>query len=185
MLMPDDLQIIQETWDAFLKEWPLDRLRRMRLDEYSAAGQSHTFTSWIESRLDQMGSIWGGSSFKFGIFSRKDKSPKASGPSDSYSEDYAWYTKYGRNPKEAFERVRLLVVQTAEAAQRGDFSAIDAIDLGTSYKWKIAFQYQDARNPGVIAAFKRKRLQSWLKGRVGTIPDESVQRQLELRGDDN
>ena len=40
----------------------------MTLDEYSKIGDKHTFTYWLESRLDQLGSIWGGSSFKFGIF---------------------------------------------------------------------------------------------------------------------
>lgn len=91
--MATDHQQIKDTWDAFLKEWPLERLRRMTLQEYSAAGQSDTFTAWIESRLDKLGSIWGGSSFKFGIYSRKDKTPKRGGRGDSYTQDYAWYTK--------------------------------------------------------------------------------------------
>ena len=71
-------QQLQETWDAFLREWPIERLRKMTLREYSAAGDGNTFTAWIESRLDQIGSIWGGSSFKFGIYSRRDKSAKVS-----------------------------------------------------------------------------------------------------------
>ena len=75
----DDIQEFQKTWDAFLKEWPLERLRTMTLQEYTAAGRDHTFTAWIERRLDKMGSIWGGSSFKFGIYSRKDKTPKTRG----------------------------------------------------------------------------------------------------------
>ena len=50
-------QQLQETWDAFLKEWPIDRLRRMTLREYSSAGDGSSFTAWIESRLDQMGSV--------------------------------------------------------------------------------------------------------------------------------
>lgn len=160
---------LQEVWDTFLKEWPLTRLRQMKLREYTAAGQDHTFTAWIERRLDKMGSIWGGSSFKFGIFSRKNKTPKPAGDAASYTEDYAWYTKYGASPEEAFAKVRSIVSQVAEAAARGDYASIDAADLGESYKWKIAFQYQDRMNPGVIAAFKPARLKAWLKGRIGTI----------------
>ena len=155
----------EATWDAFLKEWPLKRLREMELQEYSDAGDSHTFTAWIESRLDKLGSIWGGSAFKFGIYSRKDKTKKASTSTDSYSADYAWYTKYGDTPRKAFAKVKGLVVQVAEAAARGDYSAIDAIDLGDAYKWKIAFHYQDRANPGVVAVFKTKRLKAWLKGK--------------------
>jgi len=168
-----DQQPFQTVWDAFLAEWPLERLRVMTLPEYTAVGQSHTFTAWIESRLDKMGSIWGGSSFKFGIFSRKDKTPKTNTASDSYSQDYAWYTKYASTPEDAFAKVKSLVVQVAEAAARGDYAAIDAIDLGEAYKWKIAFHYQDRQNPGVLAAFKPKRLRAWLKGKIGNIPSQT------------
>jgi 5-methylcytosine-specific restriction protein B len=171
--MSNDLQQFQTVWDAFLEEWPRERLPTMTLPEYTATGQDHTFTIWIESRLDKMGSIWGGSAFKFGIFSRKDKTPKANNASDSYSQDYAWYTKYASTPEDAFAKVRSLVVQVAEAAARGDYAAIDAIDLGEAYKWKIAFHYQDRQNPGVVAVFKPKRLRAWLKGKVGHIPSQT------------
>lgn len=171
--MEKDLQQVQETWDAFLQEWPLERLRRMTIQEYTQAGRSDTFTVWIENRLDKLGSIWGGSSFKFGIYSRKDKSPKPNSTSDSYTRDYAWYSKYGSTPEEAFAQVKSLVVRVAEAAARGDYAAIDAVDLGEAYKWKIAFHYQDRRNPGVVAVFKPKRLQEWLRGRVGAVPQRT------------
>ena len=53
-------------WDEFLSVWPASRLATLTLDEYSKAGSKDSFTYWIESRLDEMGSIWGGSSFKLG-----------------------------------------------------------------------------------------------------------------------
>jgi 5-methylcytosine-specific restriction protein B len=171
--MENNMRQVEELWDAFLAEWPLERLRRMTLAEYSAAGESHTFTMWIESRLDKIGSIWGGSSFKFGIYSRKNKEPKQSGGGATYTRDYAWYTKYGSTPEEAFEKVKSLVVQVAEAAARGDYAAIDEIDLGDAYKWKIAFQYQNREHPGLIAVFKPNRLHAWLRGRVGSIPQRT------------
>jgi len=167
-----DNEKLEQTWAEFLAEWPIERLRNMTLDEYSRAGDTKTFTYWVESRLDKLGSIWGGSAFKFGIFSRRNRSPKASESGTSYSTDYAWYTKYGASPEEAFEKVRSLVVGVAGAAARADYRAIDAIDLGTAYKWKIAFHYQDRARPGVICVFLRKNLQKWLQGRVGSIPQE-------------
>jgi 5-methylcytosine-specific restriction endonuclease McrBC GTP-binding regulatory subunit McrB len=162
----------QETWDEFLKEWPIERLRTMRLEEYTAVGQSHTFTAWIEQRLDKLGSIWGGSSFKFGIFSRRDKSRKTNTNSESYSRDYAWYSKYGSSPAQAFAKVKALVVEVAEAAARGEYAAIDNIDLGNAYRWKIAFHYQNRSKPGVIAVFKKSRLADWLQAQGLTVPDE-------------
>jgi 5-methylcytosine-specific restriction protein B len=67
-----------ELWDEFLRVWPLARLATMTLDDYTQAGSKDSFTYWIESRLDELGSIWGGSSFKFGVFSRKDTDDKTS-----------------------------------------------------------------------------------------------------------
>ena len=171
--MATDLQELQNIWDAFLRQWPLSRLRGMTIQEYTSAGNTQTFTSWLESRLDKLGSIWGGSSFKFGIYSRRDKTPKGGGRGVSYTQEYAWYTKHGSTPEEAFSKVKSLVVQVAEAAARGDYAAINPVDLGEAYKWKIAYHYQDRNNAGVVAVFKPERLRSWLRGRVESIPHES------------
>lgn len=145
-----------DLYDEFLKKWPLDTVRGMRLEEYTQAkrrtgGTIDTFTYWLESKLEDYGSIWGGSAFKFGIFSRNDESEKTSKSGRSYSSNYAWYTKYGADEKSAFTRVRALVVAVIEAVRRNDLAAIDDIDLGDVYKWKIAFHYQnDIRKPVVI-----------------------------------
>ncbi len=184
--MEQNIQALEETWDAFLKEWPVDRLKSMSLPEYSTAGDDNTFTAWIESRLDKLGSIWGGSSFKFGIYSRKNKEPKQSGPGAAYSEDYGWYPKYGPTPEAAFAKVKTLVVEAAEAAARGDYALIDEIDLGAAYKWKIAYHYQDRNNPGIVPVFKPDRLEAWLKGRGVMVSSQisGMHRQImNLRGD--
>lgn len=55
-----------ELWDEFLSAWPISRIETMTIDEYTNVGSNDTFTYWIESKLDTLGSIWGGSSFKFG-----------------------------------------------------------------------------------------------------------------------
>lgn len=164
---------LEQTWAAFLKEWPLERVRRMTLPEYTAAGQDSSFSYWMDQRLDDLGSIWGGSAFKFGIYSRADKTPQEGKTGRSYSADYGWLTKYGATPEEAFEKVRSLVVEVAEAAARADYGAIDAIDLGPAYKWKIAFHYQSRESPGVIAVFKEERLEKWVAARMQNVPAET------------
>ena len=68
----------------------------MTLEEYTQiSGSQDTFCYWLEIKLQHMGNIAGGSAFKFGIFSRKAKSDKEDGGGASYSDDYAWYSKYG------------------------------------------------------------------------------------------
>lgn len=169
----DEIKDLQETWDSFLKEWPLERLRTMTLQEYTAAGRDHTFTAWIERRLDKMGSIWGGSAFKFGIYSRMDTTQRPNIAGRSYKNDYAWYSKYGSTPEEAFAKVKDIVVQVAEAAARGDYALIDGVDLGEAFKWKIAYHYQSRENPGVVAVFMPSHLEKYLKGRIGSIPSQT------------
>ena len=142
-----------DLWDEFLKEWPPERVREMSLEEYTKAGSRETFTYWLESRLDKYGSIWGGSSFKFGVYSRADDSPKESNKKRSYTEEYGWYTKDGDNPQTAFEATRDRIVEVIESVGRDDLENIDKIDLGPAYKWKIASHYQDRTNPRVIAIF--------------------------------
>lgn len=81
-----DFQKQYALWDEFLSVWPAARLATMTLDEYSLAGSKDSFTYWIESRLDELGSIWGGSSFKFGVFSLKNLEARESAENRSYSD---------------------------------------------------------------------------------------------------
>ena len=66
-----------DLWDSFLARWPLQSLPAMTLEQYAQAGNKDSFVYWLESRTEDLGSIWGGSSFKFGVYSRKDRSEKA------------------------------------------------------------------------------------------------------------
>ena len=157
-----DYQADYTLWDEFLQQWPITRLRTMTLPEYSQAGSQDTLCYWLESKLDKMGSIWGGSAFKFGVFSRKNQSDKPGSASDGYSANYAWYKKYGANETEAFAKVRDIVAGIAEAAAKGDLLAIEDADLGQATKWKIAFHYQSRERPCVVAVFMKRSLLAFL-----------------------
>lgn len=160
-----DFQQQYALWDDFLKVWPASRLKTMTLDEYSQAGSKDSFTYWIESHLDEMGSIWGGSSFKFGVFSRKDTEDKKSDAKLSYSDSHGWYSSLGATAQEAFEKVRGYVAQVANLAARGDLGGIEAFDhLGEAFKWKIAFHYQDRQAPVIVDIFKRAPLAAYAGG---------------------
>lgn len=149
----------ESTWDAFLAEWPLQRLRTMTLDEYTTAGDKHCFVYWMEGGLDQYGSIWGGSAFKFGIYSRNDTAPRPGGETLAYDEAYGWYRRFGETHQEAFEAVRRQVVAVAEAARAGRLDEIDGSELGPAYRWKIAFHYQDRTQSRLFpCVFLRKPL---------------------------
>lgn len=158
----EEYAALYRLWKEFCSTWSVDKLKAIDLEQYTKAGDKDTFSYWIEGRLDKLGSIWGGSAFKFGIFSRKDKSEKEDGGGAAYSDDYGWYSKYGPDEATAFQAVKNTVITIAEAAQRGDLEAIEAIDFGEAIKWKIAFHYQDPANPCIVDIYKTAPLRAFL-----------------------
>lgn len=160
-----DFQKHYALWDEFLTVWPASRLATMTLDDYTQAGSKDTFTYWIESRLDELGSIWGGSSFKFGVFSRKDTEDKKSDTKLSYSDTHGWYSSLGTTAQDAFEKVRGFVAQVADWATKGDLEAIESFEhLGEAFKWKIAFHYQNQQAPVILDIFKKAPLAVFVGG---------------------
>jgi len=158
-----DFEKQYELWDEFLGKWPISRLSTMTLDEYSKAGSNDSFTHWIESHLDQMGSIWGGSSFKFGVYSRKDTDEKKSAAKLSYSESHGWYSSLGESAQGAFKNVQRYIVKVATMASQGDLDGIEAFEhLGESTKWKIAFHYQNREAPVIVDIFKKAPLATFV-----------------------
>jgi 5-methylcytosine-specific restriction enzyme B len=151
-------------WDSFLERWPLEKLAGMTLEEYSRAGDADCFTyGWLEQKTEKLGSVWGGSAFKFGVYSRKNQSDKPGGAGRAYSTEYGWYAKYGSTAEEAFERVRELVCEVAQAARAGDLEAVQRVDLGTTIKWKLAFLYQDRSSPTVLPVYSGDHLAAYLE----------------------
>ena len=160
-----DFQKQYALWDEFLTVWPASRLATMTLDDYTQAGSKDSFTYWIESRLDEMGSIWGGSAFKFGVFSRKSLEARESAENRSYSDTHGWFSSLGATADEAFAKVRGFVVQVATLAAQGDVDCIDAFkDLGEATKWKIAFHYQNRQQTVIVDVFKPAMLAAYTGG---------------------
>jgi len=139
----------------FLEKWPISKLENLSLEEYTNL-EKNSFCYWVESLTSSLGSIWGGSSYKFGVFKRDNlekgdyiKSGKTA------SGEYSWYSKYGKDKEEAFNTIKSYIIQIAKYAQEGDLKNIELIDIGNSYKWKIAFLYGDYN---IINIFKNKAL---------------------------
>ncbi|KRU83202.1 AAA family ATPase [Pseudomonas aeruginosa] len=144
-------------WNQFLARWPLESLRQMTLEQYSRAGSDDYFCRWLEKHTESLGSIWGGSSFKFGVFSRLDKQEKSS-PHHVFTSEHAWLKKYGSSVEQAFATVRQHIVTVAEAARAGDLEKIEQVDLGPVVKWKIAFLYQNQQDPSILCVFAARDL---------------------------
>lgn len=148
-------------WTQFLARWPLERLSEMTLLQYNQAGDDDHFCRWLEKHTEALGSIWGGSSLKFGIYSRSGTASKEPSAQKGVLQDvhYGWYAKYGATPDEAFAKVRQLIVHAAQAARAGRLDEVESIDLWPIFRRKIAFLYQDRQDPCLLPIYLRPMLQ--------------------------
>lgn len=149
----------RELYQAFQKEFPLEKLHEMSLEKYTNLNREDSFCYWIESKTQPLGSFWGGSSYKFLIY-RYNNRPTEGDPRVISDDKYAWYANLGKDTaEEAYKVVRDEIVKVATLAKAGNYEAIDALDrLGHSYKWKIAFLYSDEKlipvyNRGMLISF--------------------------------
>lgn len=170
----------QELWDQFLKAWPISRVEKMTIEEYTNTEKNDSFTYWLEARLTDLGSMWGGSSLKFGIYRRKDTKPKPNNRGLIFTEKYGWYEKFGKTPDEAFAKVRELIVDIVKSVRAGNLERLDEIDqwLWPVYVWKIAFIYQDQNKKILIPVYKGSSLRAYLGIKDGNIARSALYRQI-------
>ena len=89
----------------------------MTLDQYTNLDKDDAFVYWLEKRTEALGSIWGGSAFKWGVYRRHDKAKREDGRGIKWTDDYAWYTRYGETAEQAFLTIRGRLCEVIEAAQ--------------------------------------------------------------------
>ena len=152
-------------WDEFLQEWPIERVERMSLDEYVIGSGKGSFCWWLELGTEKLGSIRGGSAFKFGVY--RIKNPKDSQRKGHANDGtYAWERKYGSTAEEAFQTVKSRILEVIQATKSGANGAeeIDNIHLAYIVKWKTAFLYQPRNRPWLVPIFTREALVKFLGG---------------------
>ena len=142
----------------FLEAFPFESLKDMPLEKYTNLNKDDSFCYWLESRTYHLGSIWGGSSYKFGIY-KYNRKPNSDDHRIQFDDTYAWYSKYNKeSAEEAYSLVRDTIIKIAEFASRNDLDSIDKIDtLGDVFKWKIAFLYS---NKSLVPIYKREMLET-------------------------
>ena len=137
-----DVEESKKLYEYFLEKYPLERLKELTLEEYTNSDKN-SFCYMLEFGLKGLGSIKGSSSFKFGIY-RYNKPPKDERGCLS-DEQYAWYSRYGMNSRDAFENIKNNIFEVANAAKEFNLEKIDSVDLSKMVKWKIAFLYSNYR----------------------------------------
>lgn len=155
-MTPEKLNELRDIKRQFLEHFPLASLPTMPLETYTNLERSNSFCYWLESITSELGSIWGGSAYKFYIFeyNQNRNQEKKNG---KYLRDgkYTWLTSIGDNRDAAYDVVRFRINQIATEANNGNFTAIDDIMIGDVVKWKIAYLYS---NDKLIPIYSREML---------------------------
>lgn len=130
-------------YNQFLQKFPIDNLGNMTLEEYTNLDKESSFCYWLESKTSELGSIWGGSAYKFGIF-KFDKMPKQDNSKYAHDENYSWSSRLGSSSVEAYDNVRNAIVKIAKHARNAEWHEIEKInELWPITTWKIAFLYSN------------------------------------------
>lgn len=137
----------------FVEDYPIERIKELTLDEYvcgkKKAGDKNfqTFCYRLEFKLNELGSMKGGSSSKFGIF-LSDKTGQ-----------HEFSGKYGTNENEAFSNIKDAIVSLLIAAEKEDFSAIEKNPLADIFKYKLLSTYYPKR---YLPIFNLKHIEIFL-----------------------
>ena len=156
----------REIFKEFQEEWPLDRVRKMSLEKYTG-NKKNEFTYWLEhwtknkTEFGHIGGPAGGlANLKSGICFCGGKEYKTK-KQVCYSKDknYVWLKRIydkDNDPQKAFEVIKKKIIAIIEASKKGDLDTIESINLipdYDSYKWAIAFYYQDPNKIKIIDIF--------------------------------
>lgn len=139
--------------EEFLERWPESVVRSLTLSGYVGVEDKDTFTQWVETKTQPLGSIKGWDSIKFGIY-RRSKSEEEN-QNHKNDEVYTWMARFGKNRAEAFEAVKQDILDIIRFAESGDFAKIDDLRLPNLFKWKVASLYSNER---LVPIFKQEVL---------------------------
>lgn len=145
-----------ELYKTFQQKFPIDKLKDMKLEEYTNVNDKDTFCYWVESKTDDLGSIWGGAAYKFGIF-KYDVVPEKENGKYKHDDKYSWKSNLGNTAEEAYAKVLGAICNIANYSKDGDYDKIDALNdiVWPGFKWKIAFLYS---NEKLLPIYKREML---------------------------
>lgn len=152
-----DIAYLDKIWTEFLELWPVEKVRAMTLEQYHTLNDQTCFQRCLESMTEKLGSIWGGSAFKFGIYQRASTEDKKSS-GYIYGVKYAWQARLGDSPARAFAAVKKHILSIIDAVQHRNLNAVEDSVLWQMVAWKIAFLYQDRNDPQVLSVYTQDKL---------------------------
>ncbi|WP_426203885.1 hypothetical protein [Pseudomonas sp. TWP3-1] len=132
---PDREARAEQSRGEFLESFPIERLNRLKVDDYVIGLQRPTFCDRVEVKTRPWAVIQGSTAIKFGIYFGATKSDA--------SKEYRFAKKFGDDSTTAFRAVRAALVALVRLGNDPliDFAKIDANPLSQMFKAKILSLY--------------------------------------------
>ncbi|WP_206458259.1 hypothetical protein [Anaerovorax sp. IOR16] len=125
---------LEEKRLSFTKDYSIEKLRHMSLDEYVVGKQDKTsFCYRLENELQAWGDMHGSTSAKFGIYFGKKGS--------DHIQKYRWTKGYGNTKEEALDKVKEQLVLLIMAGKNYDIEKINQNKLSPMMKGKLLSLY--------------------------------------------
>jgi len=156
-LDPHEFDIVLE---EFLSAWPEERVKSMTIEQYANLSDHDSYCYWLEYRSEKIGAIGAISLHKFELWKpREEKDTK----DDRFTTDgkYIWSTSKGKTAKEAFFKIRQLILDIIDNSKSQNWATIDRIPFHLVAKWKIAFIYSDRK---LLPIYTKRALREITKG---------------------
>ncbi len=173
-----------QQWQAFLNEWPLEKLESLTLDEYYSISSDTGFFQWLMTHTKDIGEFNEGP-LSAGIRPRpKDRANNKVADDVRTNSHYIWYAILGDTPEAAFATLKNELLNSVYAAQKGDLGSIDALKKAPgTLAWKVAFLYQDQLHPQILPFYTRKQIRRVIADGTGLKTEELHKRLISHRGD--
>ncbi|MCL2865710.1 MAG: HNH endonuclease [Lachnospiraceae bacterium] len=118
----------------FTKRFNRQKLETMTINEYSLNKQDNalskeSFCYWVETKLRGLGSMQGGTSFKFGTYFGEEKS------------DPTYKRRWNNWTNESFETIRAALIEIYDAGESEDIESIKKSKISPMFKGKILSLY--------------------------------------------
>jgi hypothetical protein len=117
---------------AFLREFPVSRLKRLTLNDYVIGKGTPTFCAYVEAKTKPWANILGATAIKFRVYFGKTKSDE--------KKQYRFVKKF-KTKEQAFATVKKNLLELIDAGRSQRFSDVDAIPFSQMFKAKILSLY--------------------------------------------
>lgn len=145
---------------TFHTSWPIDRIETMTIEEYANLSDHDSFCYWLEYGSKNIGAIGAIPLNKFEFWKSKDRKDLKD---QRFTTDgtFIWNTKKGTTKENAFNKIKLLILEIIHQAQKENWRAIEQIEFHAIGKWKIAFLYS---NKKLLPIYSKRALLAITKG---------------------